>query len=139
MNGEAAVARPDIDMTKRWHSRLGHMSLKGMDILVKDGYLNEKGVKTLEFCKNCVLGKSHKLSFPKGNHSSKEVLEYIHSDLWGSPLVVESLGGCHYFVTFIDDFSKKVWIYFLKTKDEVFQNLKECKRGYRDMQKCEVS
>ena len=127
LDGEAAVARPDIDLTKRWHSRLGHMSLKGMNILVKDGYLNEKDVKTLEFCENCVLGKAHKLSFPKGKHTTKEVLEYIHSDLWGSPSVVESLGGCFYFVTFIDDFSRKVWIYFLKSKNEVFQNFKEWK------------
>ena len=81
LNGEAAVARPDIDMTKRWHSRLGHMSLKGMNILVKYGYLSEKDVKTLEFCENCVLGKAHQLSFPKGKHTSKEALEYIHSDL----------------------------------------------------------
>ena len=125
LNGEAAVARPDINLTKRWHSRVGNMSLKGMHILVKDEYLSEKDVKTLEFCENCVLGKAHKLSFSKGKHTSKEVLEYIHSDLWGSPLVVESLGGCYYFVTLIDDFSRKVWIYFLK--DEVLKNFKEWK------------
>ena len=41
--------------------------------------------------------------------------------------MVESLGGCFYFVTFIDDFSRKVWIYFLRSKNEVFQNFKEWK------------
>ena len=32
-----------------------------------------------------------------------------------------------YFVTFIDDHSRKIWIYFLKTKDEVFNRFKEFK------------
>ncbi|RVW57769.1 Retrovirus-related Pol polyprotein from transposon TNT 1-94 [Vitis vinifera] len=32
-----------------------------------------------------------------------------------------------YYVTFIDDFSRKVWVYFLKAKDEVFGKFKEWK------------
>ncbi|CAA0825182.1 Unknown protein [Striga hermonthica] len=37
---------------------------------------------------------------------------------------VESLGGSRYFVTFIDDASRKLWVYFLRTKDEVFKYFK---------------
>uniref|UniRef100_A0A2N9GSR4 Integrase catalytic domain-containing protein n=1 Tax=Fagus sylvatica TaxID=28930 RepID=A0A2N9GSR4_FAGSY len=37
----------------------------------------------------------------------------------------ESLGGNRYFVTFIDDASRKVWVYVLKTKDQVFQLFKK--------------
>lgn len=51
----------------------------------------------------------------------------MHSDLWGSPSTPESLGGCRYFVSFIDDYSKKVWVYFLKSKDEAFDKFKEWK------------
>lgn len=40
---------------------------------------------------------------------------------------VESLGGCKYFISFIDDFSKKVWVYFLKSKDEAFDKFREWK------------
>lgn len=50
--------------------------------------------------------------------TSKEILEYVHSDLWGSPNVTLSLSKCQYYISFVDDFSRKVWIYFLKTKDE---------------------
>jgi hypothetical protein len=32
-----------------------------------------------------------------------------------------------YYVSFIDDFSRKTWIYFLKTKDEVFSRFQEFK------------
>ena len=38
-----------------------------------------------------------------------------------------ALSGAKYFVTFIDDNSRKTWIYFLKTKDEVFERFKEFK------------
>ena len=37
---------------------------------------------------------------------------------------VGSLGGNLYFVTFIDDTSQKVWVYFLKMKDQVFKHFK---------------
>ena len=38
-----------------------------------------------------------------------------------------SLSGYVYYVSFIDDFSRKTWIYFLKNKDEVFSKFKEFK------------
>jgi transposase InsO family protein len=38
-----------------------------------------------------------------------------------------SKGGARYFVTFIDDFSRKVWLYTLKKKDEVFETIKKWK------------
>ena len=40
---------------------------------------------------------------------------------------MKSQGGCSYFVMFIDDYSRKVWLYFLKMKDEVFGKFKEWK------------
>eukprot|EP00253_Pinus_taeda_P012320 PITA_12320 len=36
-------------------------------------------------------------------------------------LLVTSLGGYLYYAIFVDDFSRKTWIYFLKKKDEVFK------------------
>ena len=35
------------------------------------------------------------------------------------------MSGSRYFVLFIDDYSRKTWIYFLKTKDEVFGRFQE--------------
>ena len=34
---------------------------------------------------------------------------------------VDSLGGNKYFVTFVDDASRKTWVYLLNTKIKVFQ------------------
>ena len=38
-----------------------------------------------------------------------------------------SLRGYVYYPSFIDDYSHKTWIYFLKNKDEVFESFKEFK------------
>jgi transposase InsO family protein len=38
-----------------------------------------------------------------------------------------SLTGNIYYVSFIDDSSRKTWIYFMKTKDEVFSKFQEFK------------
>jgi len=39
----------------------------------------------------------------------------------------KSLGGHLYYVTFIDDHSRKTWVYLMKTKDEVFTKFQEFK------------
>ena len=51
-------------------------------------------------------------------------LELEHMDLW-SPAPVASLGGSWYYITFIDDSSRKVWVYFLKSKFDVFETFKK--------------
>ena len=38
-----------------------------------------------------------------------------------------SLSGYAYYVSFIDDFSRKTWVYFMKNKDKVFSKFKEFK------------
>ena len=57
------------------------------------------------------------------NQKRCEPLELVHSDVCG-PMPMVSLGGASYFVTFIDDFSCKVWAYPLKCKDEVLSVFK---------------
>jgi hypothetical protein len=38
-----------------------------------------------------------------------------------------SLSGYVYYAPFIDDYSRKTWVYFLKSKDEAFGKFKEFK------------
>ena len=61
-----------------------------------------------------------------GRTSKARKLELVHTNLWGlSP--VASLGGSKYYITFIDDSSKKAWVYFLKNKSDVFETFKKWK------------
>ena len=51
-------------------------------------------------------------------------LELVHTDLVGL-MQVTSIGGNTYFMTFIDDFSRRTWVYFLKSKSEAFDKFLE--------------
>src|SRR5713226_8803953 len=77
-------------------------------------------------CKGCAKGKNTKKTFPSSKRKAKGILEIIHSDVCG-PMSSNSLSGYAYYVFFIDDFSRKTWIYFMKNKDEVFSKFKEFK------------
>ena len=77
-------------------------------------------------CKGCAKGKNTKKTFPSRKSKEKGIFEIIHSDLCG-PMSSNSLSGYVYYVSFIDDFSRNTWIYFLKNKDEVFSKFKEFK------------
>ena len=83
-------------------------------------------LKTVEHhqCESCILGKQKRVSFTNASRELKaEKLELIHTDVWG-PAPVPSLGGSRYYVTFIDDSTRKVWVYFLKNKSDVFATFK---------------
>nr|GEU92531.1 retrovirus-related Pol polyprotein from transposon TNT 1-94 [Tanacetum cinerariifolium] len=62
-----------------WHKRLRHINEARLRVLEKQGLLSKKS-----------LGKSHRVSFSVGRHTTQGVIDYVHSDLWG-PSQVESL------------------------------------------------
>ena len=76
--------------------------------------------------KGCALGKNIRRPFPQSENKSKDPLDLVHLDVCG-PMSVHSFNGYSYYVTFIDDYSKKTWIYFLKAKSEVFERFREFK------------
>jgi len=78
--------------------------------------LLEFSVEHQGVCKGCALGKYSKTAFLGSDNKSKGILDLIRSDVCGTMSTV-SLSGCRYYVTLIDDFSKKTRIYFMKTKD----------------------
>jgi predicted esterase YcpF (UPF0227 family) len=53
-------------------------------------------------------------------------LDIFHSDVCG-PMSSNSLSKYVYYATFIYDYSRKTWVYFLKLKDEMFEKFKEFK------------
>ena len=77
-------------------------------------------------CKGCEQGKNIKNPFSKSDTNTKGTLELIHSDVCG-PMPSIYLSGYEYYVTFIDDYSRNTWIYFLKNKSEVSGKFKEFK------------
>ncbi|KAJ9548930.1 hypothetical protein OSB04_021473 [Centaurea solstitialis] len=124
---EVNAVTNELKPSRLWHQRLGHMSEKGMKMLVARGKLPDLKKVDSEFCESCVLGKKKKVSFVKEGQTPKaQKLELVHTDVYG-PTPVSSLGGSNYYVTFIDDSTRKVWVYFLKNKFDVFNTFKKWK------------
>lgn len=92
--------------------------------LSRSGLLD--GQKKLEFYEHYVFGKRKRVRFLKERHDMKKALEYIHSDLWGSARVL-SRRGAYYLMMVIDDCFRKVWVFFLKQKNDVFGTFKKWK------------
>ena len=113
-----------------WHRRYGHLSPKYLQLLAKKklviGLDYETCLKGINFCESCVEGKQHRSQFPKSERRATMPLELVHSDVCGA-IETSSLGGGRYFLTFIDDYSRYIWVYILKNKSDVFAHFKEWK------------
>jgi hypothetical protein len=110
-----------------WHRILSHINYKELPYVCKAFIgLPELKVDHEGVCNGCAQGKNIKNSFSKRDSKEKGVLELIHSDMCGL-IPSSSISGYVYYVSFIDDYSHKTWVYFLKSKDEVFSKFKEFK------------
>ena len=110
-----------------WHFRFGHLYFFGLRLLQQKQMVRELPPikEPASTCECCILGKQHHENFPKGvSYREKKPLELVHTDLCG-PMRTQSIGGSCYFLTFIDDYSRKTWVYFLKQKSKTFSKFKE--------------
>nr|GEZ43135.1 Gag-Pol polyprotein [Tanacetum cinerariifolium] len=96
---EASVASysPSHRVVVTWHQKLGHMFEQGMKILVE-----RKLLPALQ--------------------RSVYVLELVQFDVWQTPVL--SLRGAKYFISFIDDYSRRCWVYLIKKKSNMFEVFK---------------
>jgi len=122
-----ALVHDSSRLSELWHRRFAHLHYRALPALKQ----MVSGVSNLPdghegVCMGCALGKNSKHSFSSSDSRAKGILDLVHSDVCG-PMAVASLGGFLYFTTFIDDVSRKTWIYFLKGKDEVFSKFNEFK------------
>ncbi|MCO5552992.1 hypothetical protein L7F22_006512 [Adiantum nelumboides] len=102
------------------------MFAQGSGVVTDVEIEHKRIVHANQVCATSQLGKQAKGSFPQERYVSKNGLEVIHSDVWG-PAKNISMGGCRFYVTFIDDCSRKVWFYFMKEKSEVFTHFQNFK------------
>eukprot|EP00253_Pinus_taeda_P009048 PITA_09048 len=108
-------------------ARLRHMSEKGMQILHSKNLLPSLNYVDLKLCDKYVYGEQKRVRFLRvGKEKKSGKLELVHTDVWG-PTQVSSLGGSHYYVTFIDDATRKTWIYCIQNKSDVFDTFKKWK------------
>ena len=117
------------DVSRLWHERFGHLNYRYLQQLNQQSMVI--GLPSVQFsggvCQGCILGKHPKEKFDKGKAwRASQILELVHSDLAG-PFQHPSFSKARYVLTFIDDFSRYTWVYFLKQKSEVFEHFQDFK------------
>ncbi|XP_048491792.1 retrovirus-related Pol polyprotein from transposon TNT 1-94 isoform X1 [Beta vulgaris subsp. vulgaris] len=117
------------DPSWKWHMRFGHLNFENLKEIG-----HKKMVRGLpcidhpnQLCEACLPGKQPRKAFPKPFISrATKPLEVVHSDIC-RPIKPKSLGKSSYFILFIDDYSRKTLVYFLKNKSEAFDTFKTFK------------
>ncbi|GJT79163.1 ribonuclease H-like domain-containing protein [Tanacetum coccineum] len=98
-----------------WHCRLGHPSEHVLNVLKDSLQIDKKD--NIGCCEICERAKQTRKHFPLSDHTSKCLGDLIHLDLCG-PYKVTSYEGFKYFFTVMDDYTRAVWVYLIKSKDE---------------------
>nr|GEU97808.1 retrovirus-related Pol polyprotein from transposon TNT 1-94 [Tanacetum cinerariifolium] len=106
-----------------WHMRYGRLNFNVLKLLSSMGMV--KGLDQFDHpnqvCEGCFLRKHARSLFSKeATSKANEPLQLIHMDLCG-PITPPYYGKNLYFMLFIDDFSRKTWVYFLKEKSQDFE------------------
>lgn len=114
----------DQNKTFLWHCRLGHINIKRIQILQKEGILTSFDLESFDTCESCLLGKMTKSPFKGTGERASELLGLIHTDVCGR-MTTCARGGFNYFITFTDDLSRYGYIYLMKQKSESFEKFKE--------------
>lgn len=125
----ACLAVTAEDQTELWHRRFGHLNFGGLRTLSSKNMV--KGLPSLQatskICTVCMVGKQHRESISqKSLWRATQRLQLIHADICG-PITPESHSHKRYIITFIDDYSRKIWAYFLIQKAEAFTMFKNFK------------
>jgi len=105
-----------------WHYRFGHLNFNSLNQLGRKSMVS--GLPMIQhpkkICEGCVISKHHRKKFLKeALHKARQPLGVVYSNVCG-PFSVESLGRNKYFLIFVDEYTRMVWLYLLKEKKEVF-------------------
>ena len=112
-----------------WHMRFGHLNFGALKALGEKKMV--KGMPSInhpnQLCETCLLDKHSRRSFlKKATTRANKPLQLVHIDVCG-PINPSSFGKNKQFLLFIDDYSRKTCVYFLKQKLEAFVAFKNFK------------
>ena len=122
-----ATGKKGIDL---WHLRFNHLNQDDLKKMVRTSAVKglnlEGGEEVKGNCAGCALGKQHREKLVSVEDKRPTLpLDLVHTDLVG-PLEVETYQTHkRYILTFVDDSTRRSWIYLLATKDEVFKWFKQ--------------
>lgn len=106
VNDSTTVAR-----NMNWHRRLDHISETAWRAMSRAGAVPDMPIfsGSMPACEDCIYGKQQANAHIKQRERSTNILQLIHSDVCTMP-VFSALEKHKYFVTFIDDYSRLLWV-----------------------------
>lgn len=122
------LASNNLSDINLWHLRMAHLNVSDIQKLPScaEGVNLRTGDQAKLQCPGCLEGKQTRLPFKHTGTRATKPLELIHSDLCG-PMESMSYGGMKYFVSFIDDYTRLVHVYFSKDKLSILDIFKDYK------------
>ena len=109
-----------------WNKRLFHVNfdnLVSISKMMKLKVLPKLKKPKNTMCKQCHIGKMERSSFKSKNHTSSEILELVHTDLFG-PITPKSYCGDIYYILFVDEYYRMMVVMYLKEKFQAFKMFK---------------
>ena len=99
------------------HYYLGHPSFFTLRVMFPALF---RGLDVKNFqCSVCELAKHKRVTYPSSNKRTYVPFSLIHSDVWGRPATVPNISGAQWFILFVDDCTRVVWLFLMKHKSEV--------------------
>lgn len=119
LNNVSSVSKKNCTRSlAEWHRILGHCNFKDVKNLerVVDGMKIGSGNVDLN-CETCITGKMSQYRSREPDRRATKPLEFVHCDLAG-PIEPVAKDGYRYCISFVDDYSGAIKVYFLKNKSD---------------------
>ncbi|KAH9404346.1 hypothetical protein TYRP_000167 [Tyrophagus putrescentiae] len=110
-----------LGAAEEWHRRLNHPGVTRTQLIRREN--PELPISTVSNCDACLRGKAKQQKYPKADSRASAPLELVHTDVGFMPVAGLRQEKC--FVIFVDDYSKLVRVFPMRTKGEVAAKLKE--------------
>ena len=133
-SAQILAAPRDVSPLRLMHERLNHLNVRQMVQMRASDMVD--GAHSLPSsippsgsrlsCESCIIGKSHRATMPRKATAQRvtRCLQLVHSDVCGPVRCPAFNDEARYLVTFVDDFSRYVVVYAMKTRDEVLGHFK---------------
>ncbi len=112
---------------RTWHRRLAHLNLDAIRNMVRKDMVKGLSITKLQeydhVCEGCVLGKSHRLPFPKASETTYQPMDLIVVDLTG-PMSVPTWGGARYALVVVEASTRLPVGRVILSKDGVYTELR---------------
>lgn len=122
-----------------WHVIFNHIGLKTLKLTLKllGIKVNLQNEIEVQQCSTCVQSKMSRSPFStRSFHRASKRGQIIHSDVCS--FEVPSREGFNMWATFIDDFSKDIAVYPIKSKDQTFKSFKHFRAAFEKQSECNI-